>query len=61
MEFPPATTPGRRPPKAAARFERINHADLTDLTYEAIRGRILGASSRPASRSQSTGWRRNWA
>ena len=41
MEFPPATTPGRRPPKAAARFERINHADLTELTYEAIRGRIL--------------------
>ena len=41
MEFPPATTPGHRPPKAAARFERINHADLTDQTYEAIRGRIL--------------------
>jgi DNA-binding GntR family transcriptional regulator len=41
MELPPATTPGRRPPKAAARFERINHADLTDQTYEAIRGRIL--------------------
>src|ERR1700689_5021022 len=41
MEFPPATMRGRRPPKAAARFERINHADLTDQTYEAIRGRIL--------------------
>jgi len=41
MEFPPATTPGHRPPKAAARFERINHADLTEQTYEAIRGRIL--------------------
>src|ERR1700728_190462 len=34
-------SPGHRPPKAAARFERINHADLTDQTYEAIRGRIL--------------------
>jgi DNA-binding GntR family transcriptional regulator len=41
VEFPPATTPGHRPPKAAARFERINYADLTDQTYEAIRGRIL--------------------
>jgi DNA-binding GntR family transcriptional regulator len=41
MEFRPATTPGRRPPQAAVRFERIKHADLTDQTYEAIRGRIL--------------------
>ena len=41
MELRPATTSGRRPPKAAARFERINHADLTEQTYEAIRGRIL--------------------
>jgi GntR family transcriptional regulator, rspAB operon transcriptional repressor len=41
MEFPPATAHSRRPPKAAAHFERINYADLTEQTYEAIRGRIL--------------------
>jgi GntR family transcriptional regulator, rspAB operon transcriptional repressor len=41
MEFPPATAHSRRPPKAAAHFERIKYADLTEQTYEAIRGRIL--------------------
>lgn len=30
-----------RPRKAAARFQRIHHSDLTELTYEAIRKRIL--------------------
>ena len=40
MEFRPATTSSPRPPKADARFERINHADLTEQTYQAIRGRI---------------------
>jgi DNA-binding GntR family transcriptional regulator len=41
MEFRPATTLSHRPPKAAARFDRIDHADLTEQTYQAIRGRIL--------------------
>src|ERR1700722_16737772 len=41
MEFPPATTSSPRPPKAAARFDRIDHADLPEQTYQAIRGRIL--------------------
>jgi DNA-binding GntR family transcriptional regulator len=41
LEFRPATTLSHRPPKAAARFDRIDHADLTEQTYQAIRGRIL--------------------
>jgi DNA-binding GntR family transcriptional regulator len=41
MTFGPAQPSTGRPPKAVARFERIQHADLTDQTYEAIRGRIL--------------------
>ena len=41
MTFGPAEPSTGRPPKAVARFERIQHADLTDQTYEAIRGRIL--------------------
>jgi DNA-binding GntR family transcriptional regulator len=41
MTFGPAQPSTGRAPKAAARFERIQHADLTDQTYEAIRGRIL--------------------
>lgn len=41
MTFSPAQPSTGRPPKAVARFERIQYADLTDQTYEAIRGRIL--------------------
>lgn len=41
MTFSPAQPSTGRAPKAVARFERIQHADLTDQTYEAIRGRIL--------------------